>query len=527
MADALDKPDDDEDEKFSVTSSIDLDISDALGRTCIHHLVQPFPDGSYTGNIDLLRLLHEAGASLTKHDVAGLTPLQYGAINGSQHLCDELISLMREKTPSLEAIIERFDINDPNKKLLDQPDFYADAQQYIDKYLSTHPSRTVNPAYQVDRSSGMSSTGAVVIDLEKNEPYDVSLTKTDVSYGTHGLYNFYRMQIIKHKSKTNLYFLFTRWGRIGVDEGQHQLTPFASLDECRKEFFKVFREKTANAWKDTDHFESKPRKYTLIPLVDRDIRMHASVPIDFESLQSNGQHPPSKLQSPIYEEFLQTLISQQAIRKNVDRTRLDVDWMPVSQLKRERLQKARDILIQIKKDLDKQQQLTLTRSRAKTPGQQAELQAILESIYKHSNEYYSIVPLRGYLDAKLSVINNENELKNQEKILDDLSELELSYKILLGAQAHRQRIAPVDYLYRSINCQFEAMNKDDIDSQLILRYIWTSSPQIQVEQIFKVARPKEDDRLFQWQVDNHYLLWHGTGICNLISILSRGGSLED
>ena len=90
-------------EKFLVTSSIDLNASDSLGRTCIHHLVQPFPDGSYTSNIELLRLLHSSGASLTKHDLAGLSPLQYGAINGCQHLCDELTKLTNEQKDSISS----------------------------------------------------------------------------------------------------------------------------------------------------------------------------------------------------------------------------------------------------------------------------------------------------------------------------------------------------------------------------------------------------------------------------------------
>ena len=113
-------------------------------------------------------------------------------------------------------------------------------------------------------------------------------------------------------------------------------------------------------------------------------------------------------------------------------------------------------------------------------------------------------------------------LKQAEKTLDDLFELELSYKILLGAQANLKNISPLDYLYKSINCQFEVMNKNDIDSQFILRYIWTSAPTIEVEQIFKIARPNEDQRLRKRNLNNHYLLWHGTGICNLISILTRG-----
>lgn len=515
------KSDDADTKKFEVTSNINLNASDALGRTCIHHLVQPFADGSYTSNTELLELLHSSGASLTQHDLAGLSPLQYGAITGCQHLCDELTKLINDQTGSTQATIERFYINDPNKNLLESLDFYSDAQQFIDKYISKHPSHIKNSAYDVDDLSGMSKTGEVVIDSDKNEPYDVRLTRIDVSYGIHGLYNFYRMQIIKHKSKSNLYFLFTRWGRIG-DDGQYQLTPFSNLDECRKEFLKVFREKTGNAWRDTNEFEAKSKKYTLIKLNERQRYKHSNVPIDFNLLQSEYKHPSSKLQSPGFKNFLKTLINPQAIRTNIDKTQLDIEWMPVSKLNRKTLEKAQDLLIELQNVIDKKQELGLDAKRAKTPEQQNEIKSLLESIYKYTNEYYSIVPLRGYADEKLPVIDSEDKLKKQQKIVYDLIELEISYKIFLGAQANLKTTSPLDYLYRSMNCQFEAMNKDDIDSQLILRYIWASSSATKVEQIFKIARPKEDERLFKSNLDNHYLLWHGTNICNLISILNRG-----
>ncbi|CAF0956920.1 unnamed protein product [Adineta steineri] len=237
------------------------------------------------------------------------------------------------------------------------------------------------------------------------------------NYGIVGLYNFYRTQIIKHKSKNNLYFLFTRWGRIGDAEGQYQLTPYSTLDECRKEFLKVFREKTA-------------------------------VPIDFQSLQT--EHVSSKLHLSIFKDFLKTLINRQAIRSNIDKTQLDIEWMPVSQLKRETLQKTRDLLIELKNSIEKKQELTLAIQRGKTIEQQNQFKTILDSIYKHTNEYYTIIPLRCYADEKLPIIDNERQLKQQEKIL-------------LGAQANLKTILPLDYLYKSINCQFEAMNKDDID----------------------------------------------------------------
>jgi hypothetical protein len=127
-----------------------------------------------------------------------------------------------------------------------------------------------------------------------------------------------------------------------------------------------------------------------------------------------------------------------------------------------------------------------------------------------------------YSDEKLQVLDDDNNLKQQRKILEDLFQLELCYKILLGAQANLKNMSPLDYVYKSINCQFEALYEDELQSQMILRYIWATSPDIQIEQIFKVARANEDERIRNCGIGNRYLLWHGTDICNLISILSRG-----
>ncbi|CAF3181779.1 unnamed protein product [Rotaria socialis] len=508
--------------KFQKTSSINLNAIDIDGRTCIHHLVQPFADGSYKNNIDILRLLHSCGASLAIADSSGLKPLDYAIRINCEHLHTELKKLTNERANFSKTTKQKFDVNDPNKKFLDKTDFYNDAQNFIDQYITNHPANKSNIEYKVDKLSGMSLTGEVLIDDDKNEPYDVRLTKTDVSYGTHGLYNFYRMQIIKHKSKNNLYFLFTRWGRMGNDEGQHQLTPFSTFDECRKEFVKVFREKTGNLWKDTDQFEAKPKKYSLVRMNEHDMKKYSNVPIDFNRLQTEQARASSQLQSSAYKNLMQTLINRQAIRNKIHKTKLDIEWMPVSQLKRETLEKARDLLMKIKETIQKKNEFNAENRIKKTADQKNEIKSILDSIYQYTNEYYTLIPFNGYADEKLAVLDNENLLKDQEKILDDLFELELSYKILLGAQANIKSISPLDYLYKSMNCQFQALTKDDIDSQLILRYVSTSSPDVQIEQIFKVARFNEDERLTKCNINNHCLLWHGTGICNLISILSRG-----
>ena len=45
-------------------------------------------------------------------------------------------------------------------------------------------------------------------------PYNVMMNVSDVSKGTN---KFYQMQILKVKGKER-YFLFKRWGRVGVDD---------------------------------------------------------------------------------------------------------------------------------------------------------------------------------------------------------------------------------------------------------------------------------------------------------------------
>lgn len=130
--------------------------------------------------------------------------------------------------------------------------------------------------FKVDPASNMHKIGRLVWDKKFNVPYDVILTKTDVSYGLYGIHNFYKIQLITH-SYTNeedkqqqVCVLFTRWGRIG-DQGQCQRTPFASLAEAKDEFAKLFKQKTGNDFVDTvlekkKPFESKPRRYTLVRL---------------------------------------------------------------------------------------------------------------------------------------------------------------------------------------------------------------------------------------------------------------------
>ncbi len=86
----------------------------------------------------------------------------------------------------------------------------------------------------------------VVVDTEQDFPYDILMTKVDVRLGEYGMYNFYKMQVLRDIEK-DLNILFTCWGRIG-DQGQFQRTPFGTLQEACTEFGKIFKAKSGNEW---------------------------------------------------------------------------------------------------------------------------------------------------------------------------------------------------------------------------------------------------------------------------------------
>jgi predicted DNA-binding WGR domain protein len=184
--------------------------------------------------------------------------------------------------------LQKFHVNDPfyNQSPQTKNDYLKDSELFLKsqpKFLEDQKSQNADKEYfTVDRLSNMQKIGRLIWDKKSNVPYDVILTKTDVSYGLYGMHNFYKMQLITHsyndqtddESKNNqMCVLFTRWGRIG-DQGQCQRTPYASLTEAKDEFFKLFKSKTGNDFVETvierkKQFEAKPRRYSLVKLESR------------------------------------------------------------------------------------------------------------------------------------------------------------------------------------------------------------------------------------------------------------------
>ena len=65
-----------------------------------------------------------------------------------------------------------------------------------------------------------------------------------------------------YDSIRDLYIVFTRYGRIG-EAGMNQRTPFTKVEEAKKEFCTIFKQKTSNDFNDLDSFVKAKKKYSL------------------------------------------------------------------------------------------------------------------------------------------------------------------------------------------------------------------------------------------------------------------------
>lgn len=118
---------------------------------------------------------------------------------------------------------------------------------------------------------------------EAKRPWDAYLTKVDLKNGPYGDYVFYKLQML-HDTNRDLYVVLTRYGRIG-ELGMNQRTPFNDVEEAKKEFSTIFKQKSGNEWETArEEFESKPKKYNLVEVHYTNVK-HTDylAPIDYDN----------------------------------------------------------------------------------------------------------------------------------------------------------------------------------------------------------------------------------------------------
>ena len=140
-----------------------------------------------------------------------------------------------------------------------------------------------------------------------------------------------------------------------------------------------------------------------------------------------------------------------------------------------------------------------------------------------SSRYYELIPKEKYKNSCILPFDRLDDVKNEIQIIDNLTYVEKAVNILLGANNKINSINPLDYIYNSLQTYFELLKNDSPEFMTIEKYINNTSSFDKVINIFRVTRKGETDRINKFKdLPNHYLLFHGTKIFNLIGIFSNG-----
>lgn len=94
---------------------------------------------------------------------------------------------------------------------------------------------------------------------------------------------------------------------------------------------------------------------------------------------------------------------------------------------------------------------------------------------------------------------------------------------MLGAQYRQKEINPIDYCIDALEINIDNIPSKSSEYAILKDYIDKSNHGYNIQNIFKVQRKGEPERILQWEsIPNHYLLFHGSKVFNFIGILHSG-----
>jgi len=127
------------------------------------------------------------------------------------------------------------------------------------------------------------------------------MTKVDLTNGPFGDFVFYKMQMV-YDTNRELYIVLTRYGRIG-EIGVNQRTPFNDVEEAKKEFSTIFKQKSGNEWETAEtEFVKAKKKYQPVKVHYSNIK-HTDylAPFDFDNCAKKSGSFSTKLEDLVEE----------------------------------------------------------------------------------------------------------------------------------------------------------------------------------------------------------------------------------
>ncbi|XP_057333570.1 poly [ADP-ribose] polymerase 1-like [Microplitis mediator] len=308
--------------------------------------------------------------------------------------------------------------------------------------------------------------------------YSVVFIKTSARNHIH----YYKLEILKHKTE-NKYWLFRSWGTVVTVHGDDLLQELPRKECIRKYKWIV---KTHHK-RDFDTLQVKLRN-----------NVNSNTTSNFES----------KL--PVSVQNLMKLIFN---ADNISKVMEDYNLQKIrpGQLSENKIQKAYGKLKMISRALN---------SPANDP---IRISIIIEC----STSFYACIPHQININ-ELPMLDNPEIIASKFDMLDELFEINLADKIMNYKTVELRSI--LDIYYDRLNTDISELNMNSNEFKVIKKYIENTHSyvhdkyKINIEKVFAINRKEEAQRYANRSrgIGNKMLLWHGTKLTNIASILLKG-----
>lgn len=296
--------------------------------------------------------------------------------------------------------------------------------------------------------------------------------------------------MIMHGLKQNfIYILYTRSGRVG-SAGSINNKEYPSEIKVKESFLSMFKKLTANSWLHREKFELRMGHYGVFSYGEK------STDIDVYKIIVN----PSKKIVDLSLSIINNLFgAKETITSALGEMDLDLTKMPVGFIKQNNIDNARDILNEI--------YIVLTSEEIN-----------LLKIKKLSEKYYCYIPT-----VNRKSIDSFDMIKSKMENLDDLSNITFSIELTQKGEFKTENFM------ENISHDISSLDSLSTEYNVISSYINNSmfhahkfhSPKIVA--IYKVDNPDRRESFYvKYKHIKRELLFHGTRVCNWISILNKG-----
>ena len=343
---------------------------------------------------------------------------------------------------------------------------------------------------EVDPDSGKEDEAHVL--KQGKDVYSCTLNLVDIERDKN---SYYKMQVLESDKKSNKFWLFRSWGRIGTTIGGTKLEDFKSKQNAIEAFEEMYLERTGNEWADRKDFVKHPNRYY-------------PVECDYGQEEIYNKMKPdndSSLAKPI-QDLICMIFDVEKMKDAMLEYKLDLEKMPLGKLSKKQILNAYTVLKELSDLIEKKQN---------------DQTKFLDA----TNRFFSLVP-HNFGVQKVPLIDNQEMIKAKLDMLESLLELEMAYEILQTTDD--QGKSQVDQCYEKLDSKLEILDKTSNEFNIIEKYVKNTHGsnhhfELEIMEVFKVERNGENERYKKFkEMDNRMLLWHGSRATNYAGILSQG-----